>query len=294
MTIQIKQIFDNKRPTFSFEFFPPKTAEGLVNLHAVAKTLANNGADFFSVTYGAGGSTKELTLDLVSSLQDQLNIPVLHHLTCVGYNRETLRTMIIEMKNRGVNNIMALRGDPPKGQSQWQAATDGFQYCYELIDLIKEFREYFCIGVAGFPEGHIHVASLDLDIKYLKMKLEHGGQFIITQFFFDNQQYYDFENRVRLAGITAKIIPGILPIVNYAKTLEMAFNNGTTLPARLHEIFAPIADDKEATIKAGYLYALEQSKDLLDYGVDGIHFYALNRLQPSLDLLQTLRAYISK
>jgi len=294
MTVKIEQIFNSKQPTFSFEFFPPKTKEGLINLRLTAKTLADNGADFFSVTYGAGGSTKELTLDLAGSLQNELNIPVLHHLTCVGYNQETLRTMILEMKNRGVSNIMALRGDPPKGQSQWQAAAGGFQYCYQLIDLIKEFEEHFYIGVAGFPEGHINCPNLELDTKYLKMKLEYGGQFIMTQFFFDNQQFYDFEKRMRSAGINVKIIPGILPIINYQKTLEMAAGNGTTLPKRLHDIFAGIADNKEAVIKASYQYALEQSKDLLDHGVDGIHFYALNHLQPSLELLQALKAYIKK
>ena len=291
---KVTDIFNKKKPTFSFEFFPPKTEEGIVHLQQTARVLADEGADWFSVTYGAGGSTKELTLNLVSNLQNQLQIPVLHHLTCVGYTAETLRTMIGEMKKRGVHNIVALRGDPPKGQNEWQAQPGGFQYCYQLIDLIKEFDEHFSIGVAGFPEGHINCPSLELDTKYLQMKLNHGGQYVITQFFFDNQQYFDYVSRVRKAGIKTQIIPGILPIVNYERALNMAYTNGTSIPPVVHKLFAPIADDKEATVQAGYEYALTQCRELLDGGAPGIHLFALNRLNPALELFQALKQYLKQ
>ena len=291
---KVADIFNEKSPTFSFEFFPPKTDDGIANLYEVAASLAEESADFFSVTYGAGGSTKELTLNLVTNLQNQLGLPVLHHLTCVGYTAQTLRTMVVEMKKRGINNIVALRGDPPQGQSQWIAEKDGFQYCYQLIDLIKEFDEHFSIGVAGFPEGHANCPSLDLDTKFLKMKLDHGGQYVITQFFFNNDEYFDYVRRLHDAGLAVKVIPGILPIVNYGRTIAMSKTNGTKIPQIIHDIFAPIASDKEATVKAGYEYALAQCKELLDGGAPGLHFFALNRLNPSLELFRALKNYCGK
>jgi len=291
---KVTEILANKKPTFSFEFFPPKTPEGNTNLQRVASVLAAQGADFFSVTYGAGGSTKELTLNLVTELQNNLGIPVLHHLTCVGYNAHTLKQMLTEMKKRGINNILALRGDPPMGQTQWQAQPDGFQYCYQLIDLIKEFEDFFSIGVAGFPQGHQSCSCLDLDTQYLQMKLKHGGEYVVTQFFFDNNHYFEYVKRLKNSKIKVKIIPGILPIVNYEKTLEMARTNGTDIPERIKRIFEPIAHDKEATVQAGYQLALEQSRQLLRGGAPGLHFFALNRLSPSLEIFNSLTQHLSR
>ena len=288
MIRKISDILKEKKRTYSFEFFPPKTEKGMKKLPETAGTFMEFKPDWFAVTYGAGGSTREATMEIVDDLQKRFNVPVMHHFTCVGHNREELKDVLEKMKKRNIHNILALRGDAPEGEKDWKPSPGGLEYCYQLIELIRTFGDFFSIGVAGFPEGHVDCPDKETDTKYLKIKIDSGGEFVITQLFFDNKDYFEYLERAKKAGINERILPGIIPITNYQTLLRFCKTCGATIPGMVHDIFKPLDGDKEATYKAGVDFAVKQCNDLLKGGAPGLHFYSLNKVEPTKEILNKI------
>jgi len=292
MIRKISDILKEKERTVSFEFFPPKTEKGRAKLPGVAEAFKELGADFFTVTYGAGGSTREATMEIVDELQKKFDVPVMHHFTCVGHSQEELKNILGKMKEKNIRNILALRGDAPEGQEFWTPAPDGLEYCYQLIKLIKTYGDFFSIGVAGFPEGHTDCPDKETDSKYLKIKMDAGGEFVVTQLFFDNKDYFEYMERAKKIGVNAKILPGVITITNYQTLLRFCGTCGATIPQKVHDIFKPLDGNAEATYKAGVEFAVAQCKDLLAGGAPGLHFYALNKVEPTKEVLNKVRGQI--
>jgi len=290
-TMRIDERLAADGPCFSFEFFPPKTDQGERNLGRALAELSRLGPDFVSVTYGAGGSTeqKAKTVDIVSHIKADYGLEAMAHFTCVGATVDDLRVTLDRMRQAGIQNVLALRGDPPAGQTEWTATEGGLRYSRELIELIRD--EYaFCIGAACFPETHIHAESPESDLRYAREKVDAGARFLITQLFFDNQLYYDFVARARDAGIDIPIIPGIMPITDVGQIKRFTSMCGTALPeALLHELELR-ADQPEAAAEMGVAYATLQCADLLANGAPGIHFYTLNKSHSTRAILGALRA----
>jgi len=278
---KVSDIFKEKQRTFSFEFFPPKTQKGLDKLYETAYELNRLNPDFVSVTYGAGGSSRGATMEICTEIQKRFSLTVMHHFTCVGHSQQELKDIITQMHENNIQNILALRGDPPK-EDNWKPAPDELQYCYQLIDLIKEIdKDYFSIGVAGFPEGHVNCPDKERDTQYLKMKIDHGGEFVVTQLFFDNTVYSEYLERLNKAGVNVRVIPGILPITSYDGLIKFCNICGTNITQEVHDIFQPISEDEEATREAGIEFAVRQCRDLLDRGAPGLHFFTLNKVEPT-------------
>lgn len=286
---RITEIFDTKEKTISFELFPPKTDKGFENLKKTVAQLAELKPDFISCTYGAGGGSRDKTLDIVEMIEKEHNTIALAHLTCVLNTKDQIKAIVEDIQSRGVKNILALRGDPPADNPDWQPGEDNFHYSSELCEFIrKEFGDEFALGVAGFPEGHLLCPDRDKDAEYLKLKIDNGADFVITQLFFDNQDYFEYTQRLKNLGITNRIIPGVLPITDWNALVRFTGLCGATITQELEDIFKPLADDKEATYKAGVEFAVNQAQQLLDAGAPGIHFYSLNKLQPTKDILEQL------
>ncbi len=289
MIKKITDIFKEKEKTFSFEYFPPKTQKGVDNLYETAAELNRLSPDFVSVTYGAGGSSRGATMDICTEIQKRFDLSVLHHFTCVGHSLEELKEIIHQMNENNIQNILALRGDPPKGVDSWEPAPDELQYCYQLIDLIKDSdKDFFSIGVAGFPEGHINCPDKETDTRYLKMKIDHGGEFVVTQLFFDNAVYAEYLERLNNAGVNVRVLPGILPITSYEGLIKFCNICGTNITPEVHDIFRPIRDDEEATREAGIEFAVRQCRDLLERGAPGLHFFTLNKVEPAREIWKRL------
>jgi methylenetetrahydrofolate reductase (NADPH) len=291
MIRKIADILKEKNRTYSFEFFPPKTEKGKTRLFEVAGVFAKLKPDWFSVTYGAGGSTRAMTMEIADELQKRFDVPVMHHFTCVGHSKNELKAITTEMKKRNICNILALRGDMPEGEKEWKPAPDGFEYCYQLVELIRSFGGFFSIGVAGFPEGHINCPDKETDSKYLKIKIDSGGEFVITQLFFDNKDYFEYLDRIRKTGVNVPTIPGILPITDYQTLLRFCNTCGATIPQKVHDIFKPLDGDAESTYKTGVEFAVQQCKDLLEGGSPGLHFYTLNKVDPTREILSEIKRY---
>jgi methylenetetrahydrofolate reductase (NADPH) len=277
-------------PAFSFEFFPPKTDEGAVNLDRALAELSRLQPTFVSVTYGAAGSAaqKSKTIEIVQAAKHRHGLEAMAHLTCVGATVDELRATLGQMRDAGIDNVLALRGDPPQGQDEWQATEGGLEFSRELIELIRADYD-FAIGAACFPEVHIHAESADSDLRYTRAKVDAGARFLITQLFFDNQVYYDFVARARDAGIDVPILPGIMPILNVAGLKRMTGMCGASIPAGLLAELEARADDPEAVTDFGVAYATLQCADLLANGAPGIHFYTLNRSPATRAILSALR-----
>ncbi|NQU94723.1 MAG: methylenetetrahydrofolate reductase [NAD(P)H] [Candidatus Omnitrophica bacterium] len=289
MIKKISDILKEKERTYSIEFFPPKTEKGRAKLPEVAKVFTEMGIDWFSVTYGAGGSTREATMEIVEELQKKFDVPVMHHFTCVGHSQEELKKILGKMKEKNICNVLALRGDAPEGEEFWTPSPDGFEYSYQLVELIKSFGDFFSIGVAGFPEGHIHCPDKETDSKHLKIKMDAGGEFIMTQLFFDNKDYFEYLERTKKVGVNARIFPGMLTITNYKTLLRFCATCGATIPEKVHDIFKPLADNLEATYKAGVDFAVDQCRELLKGGAPGLHFYSLNKVEPTREVINRVR-----
>ena len=277
------------RPLFSFEFFPPKTPEGETNLQRALRELEPLAPDYVSVTYGAGGTTRETTIDIVASLKDDFGIEAMAHFTCVNATREELRATLDRMRDAGVENVLALRGDPPAGQERWTKTEGGLEYSRELVELIRAEYPEFVVGGAAFPETHIHATSPEDDIGFLKAKVDAGMQFLITQLFFDNAHYFDFVARAREAGVEVPIIPGVMPITSYEGVKRMTTLSAAELPAGLERELEVRRDDPEAVAELGVSYATLQAADLLARGAPGIHFITLNRSPATRAILSALR-----
>lgn len=245
--------------------------------------------DYVSVTYGAGGSTRSRTLELVTRIKSEAGIEAMAHLTCVGHSREEIRGILKELSSKGVENVLALRGDPPKGETTFKPHPDGFRYAHELAQEIAQIND-FCFGVAGYPEKHIEAPSLEADLQNLQRKVAAGASFIITQLFFQNERYFEFVNRARALDIHCPIIPGIMPITNFAQIRRFATLCGATIPQALIAELEPVQNDPEQVARIGIRYAAEQCRELLHRGAPGIHFYTLNKSRATREILEHLHA----
>ena len=292
MPEKISDLLAKRRLPFSFEVFPPKTAKGTENLYQTIRTLAELDPTYVSVTYGAGGSTSKATMEIIQHVQKEMGLTGMHHFTLVNQPRERLAEIIRQMKANGIRNILALRGDPPPEMGgKFRTVEGGLEYCYELIDLIREIGgDYFSIGVAGFPQGHVDYPSKELDSRYLKIKIDHGAEFVVTQLSFDNVEYSEYLDRTAKVGVNVPIIPGVLPITDYNKLLKFCDTCGAYICQEIHDIFGPIQHDLEETVRQGTAYVMRQCEDLLRRGAPGIHFYCLNKVEPVSTVWRHLRA----
>ena len=287
--MRIDRILAEKRPVFSFEFFPPKTDEGMANLEAALEDLKDDAPDFVSVTYGALGTTRDRTIEITKRIKSQYGIEAMSHLTCVGATRDELRAVLREIDEAGIENVLALRGDPPQGETEWKPTPGGLLYSTELARLIGE-NGSLCIGAASFPEVHPEAPDLEHDIRFLKEKIASGVRFLITQLFYDNQLYFDFVEECRARGVTVPIIPGVMPITNYAQIKRITSMCGATIPETVARELEERKDDPEAVTEFGVAYATLQCSDLLARGAPGIHFYTLNKSPATRAILAALRA----
>jgi len=286
----IAALFARQRPLRSLEFFPPKDDEGVANLRATATALKRIAPDFVSVTYGAGGTTRERTAQVSALLKDELGFTVMPHLTCVGHSRAELHAIADRLHAGGFRNIMTLRGDPPKGETAFTPAPDGLRYARDLVALLKARHPDFCLGVAGYPEKHPEAPSLDADLAHLKHKVDAGAAFITTQLFFDNAVYLRFVEKCRAAGITVPIVPGIMPVLSLKQIQRFTALCGAVLPAKLLARLEAAGDQPDIVETLGIDWALAQIRDLLANGAPGYHLYILNRAKSALALAAGLAA----
>jgi methylenetetrahydrofolate reductase (NADPH) len=275
--MKIRNRLNPSKPCFSFEFFPPKTPEGEKNLWDALEELKALEPGFVSVTYGAGGSTRDRTVQLVTQITQRTGLTAMAHLTCVGHTRDELVQVLDTLQTAKIENVLALRGDPPKGEKLFKPVPGGLRYANELVELIREKEYPFCVGSACYPEGHVETASRDEDLKLLKLKVDAGLDFLITQLFFDNAFYFDFVERARRLGINIPIVPGIMPVTSYEQLGRFIRLCGATVPMRLQMQLEKVKDDAEAVMQLGVAHATVQCVELLARGVPGIHFYTLNK-----------------
>jgi methylenetetrahydrofolate reductase (NADPH) len=288
--MRISDILARKRPVFSFEFFPPKSDESAAQLERTIADLGPLEPDYVSVTYGAGGSTREKTLDIVSRIKQETGIEAMAHLTCVGSTRDELRSVLDRLCEAGVENVLALRGDPPKGQSTFVATEGGFQYASQLAAFIRDnYGDKICIGGAGYPEKHVECGNPAVDLANLKRKVDNGVSFLVTQLFFDNRRYFEFVDNARAKGINVPILPGIMPITNASQVERFTLLCGASLPFRLAAELDRRRDDPKAVMQLGIAHATAQCIELLQGGAPGIHFYTLNRSTATMQVLTALR-----
>ena len=288
--MRLTDIFKDRPRTFSFEVFPPKTPEGHIKFLETLKSLCALNPDFISCTYGAGGGSRDKTLDIVEHIQKTYEIAAMAHLTCVSHTVTEIKDILEDIHRRKIRNILAMRGDPPKDDPDWQPGEGDFKYSSELVAFIREhFKKDFSIGVAGFPEGHLLAPNRQMDVQCLKEKFKSGADFVITQLFFNNEDYFDYVRRLRNAGVNARVIPGVLPITDYQALIRFCTVCGTTITSEVHSLFKPIADDPVAMMKAGIDFAIRQCQFLLDGGAPGIHFYTLNKIHPVDTILKAVR-----
>jgi methylenetetrahydrofolate reductase (NADPH) len=295
--MHIADIFQRDSTTFSFEFYPPKTHEAWEELFERISDFESLAPSFVSVTYGAGGSTRDRTHELVVKLKTQGRLDPVPHLTTVGHRRNEVEQILERYAVSGVSNIMALRGDPPQGDHNFDRSNDDFKFAADLVKFIRQFNRHcahpdargFGVGVAGFPEGHPDTANTLKLMDHLKMKVDAGADYVCTQMFFDNHAFYDWRERCELAGIKVPLVAGIMPIASIAGMKRMADLSGcTNFPARLQKHIYRCQDDPEAVKRVGIHWATEQCRDLIDNGVRGIHFYTLNRSDATQQIYQTL------
>jgi methylenetetrahydrofolate reductase (NADPH) len=287
--VRIDEIIATKgEPTFSLEFFPPKTDDGEQNLRAALEHLRALGPDFVSVTYGAGGSTRNKTVELTKWIKRDLGIEAMAHLSCVGTTREELIVILDGIAASGIENVLALRGDPPRGETEWKAHPGGLHYSTELAGLISSGYP-FAIGAACFPEVHPEAPDMAHDLRFLKEKVSSGATFLITQLFFDNELYFRFVEEARAAGIDVPILPGIMPVTNVGQIKTITGMCGARIPEALLEQLEIRGGDPDAVLQLGVSYATLQCAELLARGAPGIHFYTLNRSPATRAILSALK-----
>lgn len=286
----IADLFAANRPLRSLEFFPPKDDAGVDALRAAATALQRISWDFVSVTYGAGGTTRDRTAQVSALLKDELGFTVMPHLTCVGHSRAELETIADRLHADGYRNIMTLRGDAPKGSTTFTPAPDGLRYANELVALLKSRHPDFCLGVGGYPEKHPEAVSLDADLDALKRKVDAGAAFVTTQLFFDNAIYHRFVEKCHARGITVPIVPGIMPVLSTKQIQRIATLSGSVLPAALTRRLEVASEDSDVVEFIGVDWALDQIRDLLAHGAPGYHLYILNRARSALALAAGLAA----
>ncbi|RKP22569.1 methylenetetrahydrofolate reductase-domain-containing protein, partial [Syncephalis pseudoplumigaleata] len=274
-----------KRPYWSFEYFPPKTQQGLLNLYDRMERMYRLGPEFIDVTWGAGGSTSDLTLDICGTAQTVYGLETCMHLTCTCMPREKVDMALRECKNNGIQNILALRGDPPRGQDTWEACEGGFVHAADLVRYIRDqYGDYFCIGVAGYPEGHTECESKELDLQYLKEKVDAGADYIVTQLFYDTDLFLDWVDKCRAIGIQCPILPGIMPIQNFNGFKRMTTLSQTAVPQFIYDSLEPIKEDDQAVKDYGITLAIDMCRQMAAKGISGFHFYTMN-LERSIRLI---------
>ncbi len=286
--MRIDRLLAERRPVFSFEFFPPRTPEGHDTLFATVETLRGLEPDFVSVTYGAGGATRKGTVETASRIKREYGIEAMAHLSCVGETRGGLVEILDRMRESGIENVLALRGDPPLGEERFTPPPGGLTSAAELAAFISAGYD-FAIGGACFPEVHPEAPSLDADLDYLKTKVESGASFLITQLFFDNRVYFDFVEAARAKGIAVPIIPGVMPITAYTPLRRFCERCDASIPEPLAAAIESLGGDPEDEARFGIAYAARQCEELLAGGAPGIHFYTLNRAEATQAVLGALR-----
>ena len=284
--MKVKDILKKTR-TISCEFFPPQTEEGIPGVFRAIDRLKPYRPDFVSVTYGAGGSTRAFTEEITAQVKADAELEVMAHLTCVAQSKEAVHGVLERLEQTGIENVIALRGDPPQGQAEFVAEKDGFQHATELIGHIRK-RFQFGLAAACYPEGHMESPDLRCDLEYTKQKVENGADFLITQLFYKNSDFFGFMDRAQRAGINIPIIPGILPILSTPQIRRFAARCGAKIPAELDQRLEKFVDDDRAARELGVEYATEQVEELWDSGVPGVHFYVLNRTYSVSKILQNL------
>ncbi len=285
--MRIDRLLGSGLPAISFEFFPPKTEAGFVSLFATIDQLHPLKPSYVSVTYGAGGSTRQKTVDLVERIQRELGIRSMAHLTCVGHTAAEIESILEDLWKAGIRNVLALRGDPQAGQTQFTATEGGFAYASELVSAVRG-RHDFSIGVAGYPEGHPQCLNRTRDMETLKLKVDNGANFIVTQLFFDNADFYRFRDQARAMGINVPIVAGIMPILNVAQIKRFVSMCGAKIPHPLLQRLEKLESDPDAVYAAGVEYATNQCRDLLANQTDGLHFYTLNKSKATVDIVKAL------
>ena len=286
--MKISELLKRDGPCFSFEFFPPKDEAGFEELFRTVGLLKQLDPTYVSVTYGAGGSTRRKTVDLVTRIKHELGIESMAHMTCVGASKAEVQHVLEELVAKRMENVLALRGDPPKGQTQFVAHPDGFAYANELVQFIRS-RYGLCVGSAAYPEKHPECPTPELDLDNLKRKVDAGAEFLVTQLFFDNSDYFRFVERCRTVGIQVPIIPGIMPILSVSQIKRFTRMCGAHIPALLLQRIEPLQDSSNEVERCGVEHATAQCRNLLEQGAPGIHFYTLNRSKATWTIFEHLK-----
>lgn len=287
--MKITEILKTRTLTMSFEFFPPKTEEEMAQLFETLREVKKLDPGYISVTYAPGGETREKTIEIVRRAKREIGLESMAHLTCVGHSREELRSILDELKRSGIENVIALRGDPLKGQTRFTPHPDGFTYASELTAFIRASYP-FCIAVAGYPEGHIESSDKETDWNNLGRKVKAGADLIITQLFFDNRDFFTFESAMRKRGVSVPIIPGIMPITSYNQIMRFTQMCGAKIPEKVARDLEKVRNDQEAVHEYGVAYATQQCKQLITHRVPGIHFYTLNKSKATRKVIENLRS----
>lgn len=286
--MKIKEILDRGEKTFSFEFFPPKNYNSILELGINVGQLLKLSPSFISVTYGAGGSTQEASFNLIDYINNTIGLVTMAHYTCVNATKETVSRDLDFFYEKNIENLILLRGDPPKGETTFSNKHGDFHHASDLIEFAAE-QDRFCIAAAGYPEAHPEATSFDQDIAYLKKKVDMGVDFIVTQLFFDNSYYFDFVKRAREAGVNVPIVPGIMPITNFKQIKRFTKMCGSNIPEDLVSRLEPHQDNLKKTYDIGVEFAINQCRELLDKGAPGLHFYTLNKSRATVDIFSSIK-----
>jgi len=289
--MKITEILKARTLTISFEFFPPRTEEEMAQLFETLREAKKLDPGYISVTYAPGGESREKTIEIVRRAKSEIGLESMAHLTCVGHSRGELKGILDELATLGIENVIALRGDPLKGQTRFTPHPDGFKYASELTAFIRAHYE-FCVAVAGYPEGHIESSDKETDWDNLLRKVRAGADFIITQLFFDNRDFFTFESAMRKRGVNVPIIPGIMPITNYNQIMRFTQMCGAKIPEELARDLENVRNDQEAVQECGVGYATQQCRQLITHRVPGIHFYTLNKSKATRKVIENLRSYL--
>ena len=286
--MKIKEILNRGEKTFSFEFFPPKNYNSILELGINVGQLLKLSPSFISVTYGAGGSTQDASFSLIDYLNNTIGLVTMAHYTCVNATREKVARDLDYFHDKNIENLILLRGDPPKGETEFTNEHREFNYASDLIEFAAR-QGRFCIAAAGYPESHPESVSVEADIKYLTNKVDKGADFVVTQLFFDNDYYFDFVKRAKEAGIQVPIVPGIMPITNFKQIKKFTKMCGANIPEHLVNTLEPHQDDLKRTYDIGVEFAINQCRELLEQGAPGLHFYTLNKSRATVDIFASIK-----